>query len=153
MYETNELWIYNSGWVQLEGTTTLSNGYYYDNGAITETYDVSEILDNNGLLADGSVCVRDFNRIIKGKIAIDQQTNNMVFTSFLGGGLTFLPSGDAGQQGTLNILASNTYTGDFDQNGLPVTTGNKGQMTFYGQIYMVDEAGRKYKVLAEEVTE
>ena len=42
--------------------------------------------DDNGLLHDGSVVVRDRNRIIKGKLYVDDGNDNLVISSYLGGG-------------------------------------------------------------------
>lgn len=145
--ETNELWIYNAGWILIDGETRESNGYYYNANHLYPSDDITEVLDNNGLLADGSVCVRDLNRIIKGKMYINQLTNNLVISSFVGGGIDFLPSGELDKQGNLKLFGANTYTGEFDENGDPIKTANKGLMKFFGDIILVDEDGRQYKVV------
>lgn len=152
VFETNELWLYNSGWVLLDGVARPSNGYYYTDGLIAPTDSDLVVLDNNGLLGDGSVCVRDQNRVIKGKLSINATNNNLVISSFLGGGLTFLPDGRMNNPGCLTILAANTYTGELDGNGQPVTTGNDGQLVFFGNMYIVKD-GVKYQVLTEVVPE
>lgn len=152
VYETNELWLYNSAWVLLDGIPRESNGYYYTDGLISPTDDITTVLDNNGLLGDGSVCVRDQNRVIKGKLYINARNNNLTMSSFLGGGLTFLPDGIPENPGCLEILAANTYTGELDEHGEPIRTENDGQLTFYGDMYIIKD-GVKYRVLTEAVVE
>jgi len=105
VWETNELWIYRNGWKVLVGGSKPADGYVpmpTDNGYRLENVD-GVSADSNGILGDGSVCVRDENRIIKGKIYIDKDTNNLVFSSFLGGGLAFYPNGSANTKGALLI--------------------------------------------------
>ena len=72
VWETNTLWSYNNAWIVIEGNVSASpNGYYYVNNAITPTAeDVNQVIDNNGLLKDGSVVIRDPNRVIKGKLYV-----------------------------------------------------------------------------------
>lgn len=140
IYETNELWLYNAGWTVIVGTVRTSNGYYYANNKINATSDVSEVLDNNGLLGDGAVVVRDANRIIKGKLYIDPESNNLVITSFLGGGFTFLPSGTLDENGALRIDSVITYEGidqDDPEYGL-IETITKGRLRFCGSMYERD---------------
>lgn len=105
VWETNTLWIYNAGWVVVAGVKHQSSGYYYNSaGDISPTPDiVGGVLDNNGLLGDGSIVVRDINRIIKGKLYIDGTNNNLVISSFLGGGIQLLPNGKIDSKGSLMI--------------------------------------------------
>lgn len=149
-YETNELWFYNAGWLLIDGIPRESNGYYYIENSMYNTDDITTVLDNNGLLGDGSVCVRDQNRIIKGKFYIDATNNNLIMSSFIGGGLVFLPDGTYKNPGCLEILSANTYTGELDEHGIPIKTENEGQLTFYGDMYIIKD-GIKYKVLTEAV--
>ena len=74
VWETNTLWTYNSKWIVLEGNYSSNpSGYYYNDNVISpNTNDPNAVLDNNGLLGDGSVVVRDSNRVIKGKLSISQ---------------------------------------------------------------------------------
>lgn len=151
-FETNELWLYNAGWVLIDGTPRESNGYYYTDNHINDTDDITTVLDNNGLLGDGSVCVRDQNRIIKGKFYIDATNNNLVVSSFIGGGLVFLPDGTPGNPGCLEILSAHTYTGELDENGMPIRTENDGRLTFNGDMF-IKKDGVLYRVLTEPVAE
>ena len=134
IFETNELWLYSAGWSVVVGTVRTSNGYYYANNTITATTDISEVLDNNGLLGDGAVVVRDYNRIIKGKLYIDPENNNLIISSFLGGGFVFLPAGSMNEEGVLRIKSSVSY-GGVDGNGDLTTTRYKGNLEFSGSLY------------------
>ena len=72
--------------------------------------------------------------------------NDLIISSFLGGGIKLLPSGSMDSTGALQIFSANTYTGQFDGNGNPVITGEDGQMIFFGDMYVTDGIN-KFKVL------
>lgn len=201
VWETNTLWGYNNKWIVLDGNYSYSpSGYYYTNNAIgPSTTDPNEVLDNNGLLRDGAVVVRDSNRIIKGKLYISKgeavykynlltakpddwdsnytsyyvytnneyvqnvdstwvsdtyyeqekvfdSVNDLVISSFLGGGIKLLPSGSADATGALQIFSAYSYTGQFDNSGNPIVTGNTGEMVFFGDMYVTD-GNNRFKVL------
>lgn len=150
VWETNTLWIYNRKWIVVEGSySSPSSGFYYDNHVITPTDNEGEVIDNNGLLHDGSVVVRDNNRIIKGRLYIevdDEDCSNLIFSSYMGGGIKLLPSGSVDSTGALEIFSANTYTGQYDHNGVPIVTGNTGELTFFGDMYVTDGTNR-FKVL------
>lgn len=201
VWETNTLWTYNSKWIVIDGNYSYKpSGYYYsDNVIAPNTSDPNAVLDNNGLLGDGSVVVRDVNRVIKGKMYISQggavdryvlleeepsnwstnyadyyvfsngeyvpntddtwatdtyfyketvfeSVNDLIISSFLGGGIKLLPSGSADSTGALQIFSANTYTGEMDDSGNPIITGDDGEMVFWGDIYVTDGVNR-YKLL------
>ena len=201
VWETNTLWTYNSKWIVIDGNYSYKpSGYYYsDNVIAPNTIDPNAVLDNNGLLGDGSVVVRDANRVIKGKMYISQggavdryvlleeepsnwstnyadyyvflngeyvpntddtwatdtyfyketvfeSVNDLIISSFLGGGIKLLPSGSADSTGALQIFSANTYTGEMDSSGNPIITGDDGEMIFWGDIYVTDGVNR-YKLL------
>lgn len=201
VWETNTLWTYNSKWIVIDGNYSYKpSGYYYsDNVIAPNTSDPNAVLDNNGLLGDGSVVVRDANRVIKGKMYISQggavdryvlleeepsnwstnyadyyvfsngeyvpntddtwatdtyfyketvfeSVNDLIISSFLGGGIKLLPSGSADSTGALQIFSANTYTGEMDDSGNPIITGDDGEMVFWGDIYVTDGVNR-YKLL------
>lgn len=106
-WEDNSLWIWLNKWVALYTDTTYPSAYIYDDAKNLNAvyrYDMQNFpADDNGLLKDGSVVVRDRNRIIKGKIYIDDGNDNIVWSSFLGGGMRFLPNGKASTDGELLI--------------------------------------------------
>lgn len=203
IWETNSLWTYNNKWILLEGNYAPNpSGYVYNNNLPTPTGDPSEVQDNNGLLRDGSVVIRDNNRIIKGKLYISkgdavkkytilltepddwstnymdyfiyvdgeyisnddptwaintfykqetvfESVNDLVISSYLGGGIKLLPSGSADSTGALQIFSANTYTGQFDGSGNPIVTGNDGELVFYGDMYVTDGTNR-FKVLTSK---
>ena len=68
-WEDNSLWLWMNKWRALYSTTTYPSAYVYDsNRNLNEVYryDQPNIpADDNGLLKDGSVVIRDRNRIIK----------------------------------------------------------------------------------------
>ena len=106
-WEDNSLWLWMNKWIALYSTTTYPSAYVYDSAQnIGEVYryDQPNIpADDNGLLKDGSVVIRDRNRIIKGKIYINDNNDNMTVSSFLGGGIRFLPNGKMDTAGELLI--------------------------------------------------
>ena len=150
VWETNVLWTFNGVWIVVQGSYSYSaSGYFYINNGIRPTTEegVMEVIDNNGLLRDGSVVVRTGDRIIKGKLYIDTNTNNLIISSFLGGGIKFTPSGAIDETGTLQIFSASTYTGEFDGNGQPIiTNSDNGELVFYGDMYVTDGTNR-FKVL------
>jgi hypothetical protein len=133
VWETNEIWIYNKGWVLKVGTSTSNTvAYYNDNGLNSVS---SQFIDTNGLLKDGSVVVRDVNRIIKGKLYIDPLTSKLVITSYMGGEIDLLPNGTTSDLGALTIDRS-------------------GNMLFNGKLETLQEMyvklnGSEYKVYNE----
>lgn len=138
VWDTNSLWFYNAGWMIIDGQGQRASGYYYTNNIINPTDDVT-VIDNNGLLADGSVVVRDFNRIIKGQLYINVDgsedsgsKNELVISSFLNAGIKLLPNGTLDSAGTLS-LSLNTINGT-------------GRMDFYGDIYTTTDGSTFYKV-------
>lgn len=105
VWETNELWVYDSGWTIKVGRQRDSNGYLIHNGYIepvSPTTDTDNVLDNNGLLGDGSVVIRDPNRLIKGKLYSEADTGRLVISSFLGAGMSLYPNGND-DSGSLQI--------------------------------------------------
>lgn len=81
------------------------------------------MIDNNGLLKDGSVVIRDNNRIVKGKLYIDNTNNNLVISSFLGGGLRILPNGSSESPGAL-VINPNTVISLRDKETGKVLAGS-----------------------------
>ena len=113
VWEDNSLWYWNNKWICMYSETTYPSGYVYDDIPTTTSpqglnpiyrYDMPNMpADDNGLLKDGSVVIRDRNRLIKGKIYIADDNDNMTISSFLGGGLRFLPNGKRDSNGELYI--------------------------------------------------
>lgn len=80
------------------------------------------------------------------QVKLFNSVNDLIFSSFLGGGIKMLPSGSADSTGALEIFSANTYTGEMDNTGNPVVTGNTGELVFYGDMYVTDGTNR-FKVL------
>lgn len=113
-WEDNSLWLWMNKWISLWTDSTYPAAYNYDSANPTSANpsslnyvyyndDPNTPVDTNGLLKDGSVIVRDRNRIIKGKIYIEDNNDNLTISSFLGGGIRFLPNGKMDTDGELLI--------------------------------------------------
>lgn len=106
-WEDNSLWLWMNKWISIYTTTSYPSAYVYDTeNNITSVYNgdnASYPADNNGLLKDGSVVIRDRQRIIKGKLWINDQNDNLIMASFLGGGIRLLPNGAINTEGELFI--------------------------------------------------
>lgn len=123
-WEDNSLWVWINKWITLYSQTTYPSGYVYDDIPSTTNpqelnpiyrYDMPNMpADDNGLLKDGSVIIRDRNRIIKGKLAVDDGNNNLIISSFLGGGLKLLPNGGQDTNGELLISSQITSNDDIE---------------------------------------
>lgn len=132
VWETSELWLWNNSWILLLGNPDYPEAYQYVDGDIyavggrgQNTY-----VDNNGMLGDGGVVVRDINRVIKGKAYIDETNDNLVISSFLGGGMKLLPNGSMEDTGALFL--------DTDENGSAIHYGRFDNAN--GEMYvMYDE--------------
>ena len=100
-WEDNSLWLWMNKWITIWTDSTYPSAYQYTDwngtsGILGNVYRYDDPLmpqDDNGLLHDGSVIVRDRLRIIKGKLYIDDGNDNLVISSYLGGGIRFLPNG------------------------------------------------------------
>jgi len=134
IWETNTLWLYSSGWVFIVGSQPQNSGYYIDSGILNGTDET--VLDNNGLLKDGSVCIRDPNRIIKGKMYFDLVDGMIVLSSAVGSGFKFFPTGSADDRGNLLISIDNL----------------EGKLVFKGDVYtehVVDEVSTESKLVSQ----
>ena len=109
-WEDNSLWLWLNKWITLWADTNYPSAYIYTTyptpdspSTINSIYNINNVLDNNGLLQDGSVVIRDGHRIIKGKIFVNDENDNLTFSSFLGGGIRLLPNGELDTNGELFI--------------------------------------------------
>lgn len=106
-WEDNSLWLWMDRWITLYSDSTYPSAYVYDdNNNLTEVYrndSNTSLADDNGLLKDGSVVIRDRNRIIKGKLYINDGNDNLTVSSYLGGAIRFLPNGKMSTDGELLI--------------------------------------------------
>lgn len=115
-WEDNSLWLWMNKWITLWSDKTYPSAYVYDDSNnINEVYRYDQPLlpaDDNGLLKDGSVVIRDRQRIIKGKIYVDDGNDNLVISSYLGGGMRFLPNGQLDTDGEFFLSDFNKNTDD-----------------------------------------
>lgn len=115
-WEDNSLWIWVNKWETLYADTSYPSAYVYDDSNNLNSvyrYDMPNYpADDNGLLKDGSVIVRDRNRIIKGKLYIDDGNDNLIVSSYLGGGMRFLPNGAISTEGEFYICDDTETTDD-----------------------------------------
>ena len=109
-WEDNSLWLWLNKWITLWSDTNYPSAYIYTTypttenpGNLNSVYNINNVLDNNGLLQDGSVVIRDGHRIIKGKLFVNEENDNLTFSSFLGGGIRLLPNGEIDTNGELFI--------------------------------------------------
>ena len=92
VWEDNSLWIWLNKFIVIWSDYTYPSAYILDNwldgkGDIRGIYRYDQPgapADDNGLLKDGSVIIRDRNRLVKGKIYVDDNNDNLVVSSFLG---------------------------------------------------------------------
>lgn len=117
VWETHNLYIWLNAWKLLVGNPDFPNAYQYVDGYLHEVGDMTDDVKGNGLLGDGSVVVRDVNRLIKAKIYIDETNDNLVIASFLGGGIKILPNGNMEQTGSLYLNPSNVNPDKVDGVG------------------------------------
>ena len=99
----NCLWLFDGRWVLKAGNNANYNSYVANSDAVISpvinTQDVitnkngDKIIDNNGLLGNGSVCVRDENRTIRSQISADNIYQYTKFESMLDNGFLFIPNG------------------------------------------------------------
>lgn len=105
-WESNTLWLWMNKWICLYSDSIYPSAYQKLEGTIDEVYLDDQnptIVDNNGLLRDGSVVIRDPQRIIKGRLYISSGNDNLILSSYLGGGIRILPNGAFGTEGELYI--------------------------------------------------
>lgn len=145
--ETNFLWVYDTKWVLKDGDIRKYNAYAYTytNGVspvvsndvtITSSTTGDRIIDNNGLLGNGSVVVRDRNRLNKGIIEVDARKNNIAFTSYLDNGISFYPYGftssaeEKQKIGSFHLGIESTV----ENPGVFENMSHKGLATYYGDV-------------------
>lgn len=123
VWESNYLYVWNNRWEIVKGDPNYPDSLQYLGGTIYGVGDYSyDDVKGNGILGDGSVVVRDNNRIIKAQIYIDSTNDNLVISSFLGGGIKLLPNGNMEDTGALflnptTLLEDNEHA---TSNGLGV---------------------------------
>lgn len=98
--ESNSLWLYDTRWVLKIGSGLQYNTYAINGGIMSPVINTDEsvtgingdkIIDNNGLLGNGSVVIRDANRMAQGIIESDSLNSYLIYKSFKQNGMLFLP--------------------------------------------------------------
>lgn len=151
--ETNCLWLFDTRWVLKIGNNTSYNSYYageYVSPVINMDNTITgangdSIIDNNGLLGDGSVAVRDINRIIRGVTKSNLPYNRLEMKSYLDDGMLIIPNAHlpyndlSTSLGALHLTVErkDTNTGmELDLNGCAHYYGNWNN---YGDMYLVQK--------------
>lgn len=160
--DTNMLWVFDTKWVLKVGDVKSYNSYMYDSAqpmtpvilndsSITSVATGDKIIDNNGLLGNGSVVVRDANRINRGILGVDIPNSALTFTSFMDKGIVFYPYGmgssveEQHKTGSLSlgieaVSASGGSSSLFNESISHVGRADyRGNLYIHGNIYFVDE--------------
>lgn len=117
VWESSNLYIWNNRWELIRGNPDYPDAYQYIDGEIYGVGNMTDDVKGNGILGDGSVVVRDVNRIIKAKLYIDETNDNLVIASFLGGGIKILPNGNMEDTGALYLNPTTANEQDIDGLG------------------------------------
>jgi len=154
--ETNSLWLFDTRWILKVGNTTSFNAFSTYN-TLSPVINMDEsitnatgdrIIDNNGLLSDGSVVIRDTNRIIRGRLNANTVYNELQFNSYLDNGFVFVPMANlpyddlTSSFGSLRLTNSKTPN---DSNGFDI----QGESYYYGEW---NNFGQMYIVLRDELS-
>ena len=144
--ETNSLWCFDARWVLKDGDTSQYNTYTYSgnnamspviiNDEYIQTEAGDRIIDNNGLLGDGSVVIRDDNRIRRGMIRSSVNKRRLELTSYLDNGIVIRPFGTAisdEDRDNVGSLSLNVDLGSWS-NGAFVGSLYKGVANYKGDL-------------------
>lgn len=144
--ETNVLYrLKNNSWSVVRSTAggRITAQTYYPDGTLVQVY--PDDVTTNGILGDGSVVVRDNNRMVCGLIHSNGFSTNL--SSFVGNQLVLNPSAIMQGRGTL-ILNADLINNDNSSNNNNSALYN-GSMYVFGTIKKVEPAywNNKYRVL------
>ena len=159
--QTNSLWLFDTRWVLKIGPGSTYNSYAvaysdtYNGNYISPIINVDEsitnsngdkIIDNNGLLGDGSVGIRDNNRIIRGLLKADSVYQQIVFNSYLDNGFLFIPNSHlpytdlSTSLGALHLTVDkNLKNNDSTSLDLAGQAYYYGTWNNYGDMYIVNK--------------
>lgn len=146
--ETNCLYKYQSGiWSTIYGiygSTTVAQTYLPDGTFKTV---VADDVTTNGILNDGSVIIRDNNKMICGQLSSDGYVMNI--RSLIGGCLNLDPSGYYVGNGCLQLTANPTTTTE-DQTSVANLNAN---LTVFGSINTVNPSvwSKQYRLATEDI--
>lgn len=135
--ESNCLYFFDTRWQLKIGDNSKYNSYSLDNNylspvinediSITNKYG-DKIIDNNGLLGNGAVCIRDTNRIIKGVMSVNDSTQELKISSYLNNGLLFIPNAHLPYNDLSTSYGALHLTVDSNLD----LSDNSGQAHYYG---------------------
>lgn len=146
--ETNQLWLFDTRWNLKITSDAQYNAYVnsysdtYSGNYISPVINTDssitgpngdKIIDNNGLLGNGSVAIRDSNRIIKGLITVDNTNQQLSFRSQLDNGFLFIPNSHLPYNDLSTSLGALHLTVDRDINDVNDNLDLTGQAYYYGQ--------------------
>ena len=145
--ETNQLWLFDTRWNIIVGApanynayvsnySTTYNGEYISpvinqNEAITNASG-DKIIDNNGLLGNGAVAIRDDTRIIRGLINSDNKNQYLTINSYLDNGILFIPNSHLPYSDLSTSLGALHLTIDRNINDIADNVDLEGQAYYYG---------------------
>jgi len=153
--ETNSLWLYDTRWLLKIGDKSKYNTYSYDKEVLSPVINIDssitnssgdKIIDNNGLLGNGSVVIRDENRIARGIIKSDNIYKQIRINSYQDDGLLFIPNAHlpyndlSTSLGALHLTVTKEDNTIHQLNGTLTTTGEAfyyGDWNNYGDMYIV----------------
>ncbi len=146
--ETNQLWLFDTRWNLKIGTPDVYNSYItsysniyagdYISPVINTDTTITgptgdKIIDNNGLLGNGSVGIRDSNRLIKGLIEVNNLNQQLTFHSYLDNGFLFIPNSHLPYTDLSTSLGALHLTVDRDINNSDDNLELTGQAYYYGE--------------------
>ena len=140
--ETNNLWQYDGRWILKIGDTINYNSYSTYNGTLSPVINTDsnitnsqgdKIIDNNGLLGNGSVAIRDSNRIIRSTIEMNNINQRIDFKSNVNNGFLFIPNNNLPYSDLSKAYgALHLTTGKYETNS---SIQYKGEAYYYGNWY------------------
>lgn len=147
--ETNCLYKYeNTAWTILYGkygVLSVANTYL-PNGTIQTIY--ADDVTTNGILNDGSVVIRDSNKMICGLLQSDGYTVNVL--SLIGGCLNLEPSGVPYGKGCLQLNTNLINDGSVSQQNDANLNAN---LNVFGNVYKIPEQdwNKQYRLVTEDL--
>lgn len=151
--ETNALWLFDTRWVLKIGNTVAYNTYYAGNYVspvinVESTITGSsgdKIIDNNGLLGDGSLVIRDINRIVRGTEKANLTYNRLELTSYLDDGFLFIPNAHlpyndlSKSLGALHLTVEKNDVNTITNLQLNGAAHYYGTWNNYGNMYLIQK--------------
>lgn len=150
--DTNSLWLFDTRWTLKIGNTVAYNTYYagdYISPVINTDSTISndngdKIIDNNGLLGNGSVVIRDINRIARGVLSSNLAYNRLEMQSHLDDGFLFVPNAHLPYNDLSTSLGALHLTVERDElnNNLQLngTAHYYGTWNNYGNMFLIQKA-------------